>query len=141
MIKRAFIAGLPSAGVGAEDINQVPIPVARYFIRNTDAVGGVHVRLSPHDKRIIDIKFFDQHGLDINKTTERKIENLYFREDFRRVYLDDLGSIEVLENSNVTNLYLEGLMKVVDKQLVQHRRFLLLFDSSNGGAMKVRLNK
>ncbi|HYT34637.1 MAG TPA: sugar phosphate nucleotidyltransferase, partial [Ktedonobacteraceae bacterium] len=77
MIKRAVIAGLPSAGVNVHDINQVPIPVARYFIRNTDAVGGIHVRLSPHDKRVIDIKFFDQYGLDINKTTERKLENLF----------------------------------------------------------------
>ncbi|HCP75687.1 MAG TPA: hypothetical protein DIU08_13745, partial [Ktedonobacter sp.] len=64
MIKRAVIAGLPSAGVNVHDINQVPIPVARYIIRNSDAVGGIHVRLSPHDKRVIDIKFFDQYGLD-----------------------------------------------------------------------------
>src|SRR5205807_3284117 len=119
MIKRAVISGLPSAGVNVHDINQVPIPVARYYVRTTDAVGGVHVRLSPHDQRIVDIKFFDQYGLDINKTTERKIENLYFREDFRRVYLDDLGWIEVLQNPEVINPYVDGLMKVVDKQLVQ----------------------
>jgi mannose-1-phosphate guanylyltransferase / phosphomannomutase len=140
MIKRAVIAGLPSAGINVHDINQVPIPVARYFIRNTDAVGGVHVRLSPHDQRVVDIKFFDQQGLDINKTTERKVENLYFREDFRRVYLDDLGSIEVLENSNVTNLYLEALMKVVDKQLVQQRRFRLVIDYANGSATQLLPN-
>src|SRR5256884_917337 len=137
MIKRAVIAGLPSAGVNVEDINQVPIPVARYYVRNTDAIGGVNVRLSPHDQRVVDIKFFDQNGLDINKTTERKIENLYFREDFRRVYLDDLGWIEVLEDSNVTGPYLEGLMKVVDKQLVQQRRFRLVIDYANGSATQL----
>ena len=118
MIKRAVIAGLPSAGVNVHDINQVPMPVARYFVRTTDAVGGVHVRLSPHDQRVVDIKFFDQYGLDINKTTERKIENLFFREDFRRVYLDDLGAIEVLANSDVIGRYLDGLMKVVDIPLI-----------------------
>src|SRR5256884_621647 len=140
MIKRAVIAGLPSAGVNVEDINQVPIPVARYYVRNTDAIGGVNVRLSPHDQRVVDIKFFDQNGLDINKTTERKIENLYFREDFRRVYLDDLGWIEVLEDSNVTGPYLEGLMKVVDKQLVQQRRFRLVIDYANGSATQLLPN-
>src|SRR3989454_6928663 len=137
MIKRAVIAGLPSAGVDVHDINQAPIPVARYFIRNTDAVGGVHVRLSPHDQRVVDIRFFDQHGLDINKTTERKIENLYFREDFRRVYLDDLGSIEVLENSHVINLYLNALMKVVDTPLIQQRKFRLVIDYANGSATQL----
>src|SRR5437667_322757 len=108
MIKRAVIAGLPSAGVNVHDINQVPIPVARYIIRNTDAVGGIHVRLSPHDKRVIDIKFFDQYGLDINKTTERKLENLFFREDFRRVDVDEVGAIEVLSTEEVLHRYLEG---------------------------------
>ena len=137
MIKRAVIAGLPSAGINVQDINQVPIPVARYFIRTTDAIGGVHVRLSPHDPRVVDIKFFDQNGLDINKTTERKIENLYFREDFRRVYLDDLGSIEVLENSDVISRYLNALMKVVNTQLVQQRKFRLVIDYASGSTMQM----
>ena len=137
MIKRAIVAGLPSAGINVHDINQVPVPVARYFVRNTDAVGGVNVRLSPHDPRIVDIKFFDQNGLDINKTTERKIENLYFREDFRRVYLDELGWIEVLEDSDVINPYREGVLKVVDTQLVQQRRFQLVVDYANGSTAQI----
>src|SRR5258706_5203812 len=137
MIKRAIVAGVPSAGINVHDINQVPIPVARYFVRNTDAVGGVHVRLSPHDQRISDIKFFNQNGLDINKTTERKIENLYFREDFRLVYLENLGWIEVLEDSDVINPYREGISKVVDTQLVQQRKFQLVVDYANGSTAQI----
>src|SRR5216683_1380254 len=137
VIKRAVIAGLPSAGVNVYDINQVPIPVARYFIRNTDATGGVHVRLSPYDARVVDIKFFDQYGLDINKTTERKIENLFFREDFRRVYLNDLGAIEVLEDSDVVSPYLDGFMKAVDTPLVRRRKFRLVVDYANGSTIQL----
>jgi len=132
MIKRAVIAGLPSAGINVDDINQVPVPVARYCVRTTDAVGGVHVRLSPHDERIVDIQFFDQSGLDINKTTERKIENLYFREDFRRVYLDDLGAIEVLENKDVINPYRESVLKSLDRPLIKQRKYQLVIDYANG---------
>src|SRR5207247_11318403 len=98
MIKRAVIAGLPSAGVNVHDINQVPIPVARYIIRHTDAVGGIHVHLSPHDKRVIDIKLFDQYGLDINKTTERKLDNLFFSEDFLCVDVDEVVAFGVLDS-------------------------------------------
>ena len=47
---------------------------------------------------MVDIKFFDADGLDISKNTERKIENLFFREDFRRVYLDDIGNIDYAPN-------------------------------------------
>jgi mannose-1-phosphate guanylyltransferase/phosphomannomutase len=140
MIKRAIVAGLPSAGINVHDINQVPIPVARYFVRNTDAIGGVHVRLSPHDQRIVDIRFFDQYGLDINKTTERKIENLYFREDFRRVYLDDLGSIEVLEDKDVVTPYVESLLKVIDTQLIKQRKYRLVVDYANGSTSYILQN-
>src|SRR5215813_2952058 len=77
MVKRAIISGLPSAGVNVSDLETVPLPVARYYVRTTDAAGGVHIRLSPFDPRIIDIKFFDPNGLDISKNFERKIENLF----------------------------------------------------------------
>ncbi len=137
MIKRAIVAGLPSAGVDVHDINQVPLPVARYFIRNTDAAGGVHVQVSPYDQRVIDVKFFDQYGLDINKTTERKIENLFFREDFRRVYLDDIGAIEVLEDSEVLGRYLTGFSKVVDYEAVRQRKFQIVVDYAHGTTNQV----
>jgi mannose-1-phosphate guanylyltransferase/phosphomannomutase len=94
MIKRALIAGLPSAGINVLDIRSVPTPVARFYTRAISAAGGVHVRLSPFDARVVDIKFFDRRGLDLDKATERKIEGLFFREDFRRVYLDDVGRID-----------------------------------------------
>ncbi|HXR64695.1 MAG TPA: nucleotidyl transferase, partial [Ktedonobacteraceae bacterium] len=112
----------------------------RYFVRNTDAVGGVHVRLSPHDQRIVDIKFFDQYGLDINKTTERKIENLYFREDFRRVYQDDLGSIEVLENKDVITPYVDNVLKVLDIPLIKQRKYQLVVDYANGSTSHILQN-
>jgi mannose-1-phosphate guanylyltransferase/phosphomannomutase len=137
MIKRAVIAGLPSAGVNVQDINQVPIPVARYFIRTTDAVGGVHVRLSPYDRRVIDMKFFDQNGLDINKTTERKLENLFFREDFRRVDVDEIGAIDVLENVIVINRYLKGFGKAVDYETVRQGKFQLVIDYANGSTTQL----
>jgi mannose-1-phosphate guanylyltransferase/phosphomannomutase len=137
MIKRGVNAGLPSAGIDVHDINQVPIPVARYFIRNTEAVGGVHVRVSPYDQRVVDIKFFDQHGLDINKTTERKIENLFFREDFRRVYLDEIGMIDVLSNADVIGRYLEGFKRVVNHEVVRNRKFQLVVDYSHGSSTQM----
>jgi mannose-1-phosphate guanylyltransferase/phosphomannomutase len=137
MIKRGINAGLPSAGINVHDINQVPIPVARYFIRSTEAAGGIHVRVSPYDQRVVDIKIFDQHGLDINKTTERKIENLFFREDFRRVYLDEIGAIEVLSNADVLGRYLQGFNKVVDSEVIRRRTFQLVVDYSYGSTIQI----
>ncbi|GIW06718.1 MAG: nucleotidyltransferase [Dehalococcoidia bacterium] len=112
MIKRALIAGVPSAGVDVIDVKSVPIPVVRYITRVTDAIGGVHVRLSPYDTRIVDIKLFDANGLDIDKPFERKIENTFFREDFRRTYLDEIGRIA--EAPQLVERYIEGYRRSLD---------------------------
>jgi len=117
MIKRAMISGLPSAGVNVLDIKTLPIPVARYITRISDAVGGVHVRLSPYDNRVVDIKFFDSRGMDLDKTTERKIENTFFREDYRRVYLDEIGSIS--EAPYLASSYTDGFLSQIDLKLLQ----------------------
>ncbi|HTI13307.1 MAG TPA: mannose-1-phosphate guanyltransferase [Dictyobacter sp.] len=137
MIKRGINAGMPSAGINVHDINQVPLPIARYYIRTTGAAGGVHVSVSPEDQRVVDIKIFDQNGLDINKTTERKIENLFFREDFRRVYLDEIGAIDVLSNNSVIGHYLEGFNKVVDYDVVRKRKFQLVVDYAHGSTTPI----
>jgi mannose-1-phosphate guanylyltransferase/phosphomannomutase len=118
MIKRAMIAGLPSAGINVLDLRSQPIPVARHHTRATGAAGGVHVRLSPFDARVVDIKFFDRRGLDLDKGTERKIEGLFFREDFRRVYLDDIGRIEYA--SDVEARYGADFLKQIDVEAVRN---------------------
>ena len=50
--------------------------------------------LSPLDQRSADIRFFDSEGLQIDKRAERKLENLLFREDFRRAGFYEMGDIE-----------------------------------------------
>jgi mannose-1-phosphate guanylyltransferase/phosphomannomutase len=135
MIKRAVISGLPSAGVNVHDLETVPLPVARFYVRSTDAVGGVHIRLSPNDPRVVDIKFLDQNGLDISKATERKIENMYFREDFRRVYLDEIGEISYAPN--VAERYTDAYLKALDVTAIRNRRYSLVVDYAHSGSVEI----
>ena len=135
MVKRAIISGLPSAGINVSDLESVPLPVARYYVRHTEAAGGVHIRLSPFDPRVIDIKFFDANGLDISKTTERKIENLFFREDFRRVYLDDIGTIAYARSVN--ERYTDAFLKHIEIDAMKKRRFRIVVDYGHGASVGV----
>jgi len=135
MVKRAIISGLPSAGVNVSDLETVPLPVARYYVRTTDAAGGVHIRLSPFDQRIVDIKFFDSTGLDISTNTQRKIENLFFREDFRRVYLDDIGQISYAPAVN--DRYIAAFLRAVDIEALRKRKYRLVVDYGHGGSVEV----
>jgi mannose-1-phosphate guanylyltransferase/phosphomannomutase len=126
MIKRATISGLPSAGINVQDLRSMPIPVARYITRISDAAGGVHVRLSPFDRRVVDIKFFDQRGLNLSKAAERAIERVFFREDFRRVYLDEIGAIDYAPQ--VIERYTQGFMKAVDVEAIRRASFHIVVD-------------
>ncbi|HET7770782.1 MAG TPA: sugar phosphate nucleotidyltransferase, partial [Chloroflexota bacterium] len=101
MIKRGLISGLLSAGIDVLDIQEVPVPVARYETRVSDAVAGAHVRVSPDNPGVIDVKLFDAHGLNIDKNTERKIETTFFREDFRRVSVNDIGRLDILRGVDI----------------------------------------
>jgi len=128
MIKRAMVAGIPSAGINVNDIRTVPIPVARYLTRLHKAAGGVHVRVSPYDNRVVDIKFFDKRGLDIDRNTERKIENSFFREDFRRAYLDEIGMITIIEPAQSAARYVEGFLKTVNEDVIRQAQFKVVID-------------
>jgi mannose-1-phosphate guanylyltransferase/phosphomannomutase len=126
MIKRAVISGLPSAGIHASDLRSMPIPVARYYTRATNAAGGVHVRLSPFDQRVVDIRFFDGEGRNLSKNAERGIERVFFREDFRRVYLDEIGTIAYAPQ--VVETYTEGFLQAVDRRAIREAGFKIVVD-------------
>ncbi|MFQ5578686.1 MAG: sugar phosphate nucleotidyltransferase, partial [Anaerolineae bacterium] len=126
MLKRAAIAGLPSAGVQVADIGVQPIPVARYFTRVSAAVGGIYVRLSPFDQMVVNMRFLDERGLNISKEAERKIERVFFREDFRRVFMDEIGTIN--NASQVLETYTQGFLKVVNAGAIQAANFNLVID-------------
>lgn len=134
MIKRAILSGLPSAGVNVGDLGAVPVPVSRYITRITpNVMGGIHVRLSPYDNRTVDIFFFDKRGIDIDKTMERKIETVFFREDFRRVYLDEIGRIEYPPEP--AQRYTHDFLKQIDvagmKGHSRGRKIVVDYSSSN----------
>jgi len=130
MLKRAIIAGLPAAGVNVWDLASVPGPVARYYTSQTEAVAGINVRLSPFDQRVVDIHIFNGSGLDLSNAVERKIERIYFREDFRRAYMDEIGLIEYAPA--VLPLYKKDFLAAVDKQAIIDRQYKVVVDYSYG---------
>lgn len=136
MLKRAIISGLPSAGVDVIDIRVTPIPVARYYTRAVGAGGGMHVRLSPYDPRTVDIRFFGGDGLNLPKATERAIENIFFREDFRRVYLDEIGRIEEMGGA-AEKTYSDDFFKTLNAAAIQDARLQIVVDYANGPASLV----
>ncbi len=93
MIKRAIIAGLNAAGINVRDLRVASPAVSRFTTQKTRCVGGMHIAADPEDPQALEIRFFDRGGLDIPVWEQKKIERLYFREEFRRAFLDEVGEI------------------------------------------------
>ena len=135
MFNRAIICGLISVGCNVYDLRVCPAPVARYTIRNAELRGGIHTRISPGDARSALIEFFDPRGINASKTTERRIENLFFREDFRRTSLDEVGVIEF--PSRAVEEYSEGFLRAIDPEVVRQANFKVVIDYVFGNASGV----
>ena len=125
MIKRALVAGLISAGARVRDLNEVPVPITQFATRGRHCDAGVHVLVSPLDQRSADIRFFDGDGLQIDKRAERKFENLFFREDFRRAAFYEMGEIEYIEPEAE---YRDHLLASVDAAAIRSAGFRVLVD-------------
>ena len=130
MIKRGIVSGLSSAGVNVWDLTSLPLPVARYFTQVSTALGGVHVRVSLNDQRMIDVKLIDKQGRDADRNLERKVEGLFFREDFRRARLDEIGMISYAAEAEWR--YREGFLKSLDAQAVGIAAPHLVIDYGQG---------
>ncbi|GAC1542403.1 MAG: mannose-1-phosphate guanyltransferase [Candidatus Velthaea sp.] len=92
IMNRCVISGLLSVGIHVEDLQAMPLPVARYATREKGD-GAVHTRVAPHDPNDLLIEILDSAGINVDKNTERKIENVFFREDFRRTSMDEVGTL------------------------------------------------
>lgn len=97
--------------------------------------GGVHVRLSPFDARMVDIRFFDRDGNDLPLSKEKAIEQLFMREDFKRSSVQDVGEITV--PPRVQEYYRTGFLKHVNASTLKHRRFKVVIDYSHSAAAQI----
>src|SRR5260370_1930305 len=134
MNHRALMSGMIPSGANATDLSVLPAPVARNWARHNH-VSALHVQTSPVDPRSADIRLFDDHGLDIDSRTERKLESLYFREDIRRVLHYEMGRI--VRRDSQTERYVEDMLAKVDLETVRGAASKVLIDYNNGPAAMV----
>lgn len=131
MLKRALISGIPGTGINVWDTENVAIPVMRHFVRKQpETSAGIHVRISPFDQRVVDIRFIDAQGMNQSKSAERAIERVFFREDFRRAYLDEIGLIEYAVRT--VEMYIDDFLAQIDVNAVREARLRIVIDYSHG---------
>lgn len=132
MLKRAMMAGLNAAGVNAEDLEVASVPVTRFIVRRPANAAGITVRLHPDDPQSVIIRFFDAQGLDITEETQRKVERLFGREDFRRVFPGEIGDIGFAPRA--LDHYATALEATADIDRIRATNFKVVIDYTYGSA-------
>jgi len=138
MLKRAAMAGINAAGVNVRDLEVASVPVTRFAVRSPDVAGGITLRLVEGDPDTVVIRFFDTNGADITEAGQRKIERLFLREDFRRVFPGEIGDIGYPPRH--LEQYSAALEATVDVERIQQAEFKVVLDYAFGAASFVMPN-
>jgi len=138
MLKRAIMAGANAAGVNVLDLEVASVPVTRFLARQPMASGGLTVRLIEGDPDSVVIRFFDIGGLDLTEDAQRKIERVFAREDFRRVFPSEIGDIGFPPRA--IEQYTAALGDTIDVQVVRSAGFKLVVDYGYGSTSFVMPN-
>lgn len=135
MINRAVMTGVMSTGVNVNDYGVTPIPVVRYMSSKGSEIGGIHTRRSPFNQQIVDLKIFDNNGLDLHPSREKTIERLFFREDFERVSMEETGELTFPIHGFET--YRSGFLSTVNTDIINDANFKVVLDYSFGSTSRI----
>ncbi len=128
MVKRAIIAGLVSVGCNVVDLRSASFPIMRHSLRNSGAMGGIYVRLAPDNPKILLVEFLDAEGVYLSTAAERKIESIFFREDFRRADASAIGALEFSGRS--VEQYREDYIRHLDAESIRSLEPKIVVDFS-----------
>ncbi|HVF13080.1 MAG TPA: mannose-1-phosphate guanyltransferase, partial [Acidimicrobiales bacterium] len=137
-LKRAVMAGLNAAGINVDDLEMATVPVSRFQVRIHRAQGGITVRLSPGDPQSVTIRFFTADGTDIDEVAQRKIERIFYRQDFRRAFAADIGDIGYPPRA--LEYYSAALMENIDVEVIRSEGYQLVMDYAFGPTSLVMAN-
>lgn len=126
MVSRSMIAGLMSVGINIQNLEATAIPVARSVVPTLGVAGGLHIRIHPDKSDHILIEFFDRNGINVSKAIEKKIEGAFFKEDFRRAPIQEIGG--VINVHQATEMYSRGFERHLNIQAVQHSSSKVIID-------------
>ncbi len=138
VLKRAVMVGITAAGCNVDDLEAATVPVTRFQIRTSESFGGVTVRLVAGDPQSVNLRFLDADGVDLDESTQRKIERLHDRAESRRVLAAEIGDIDF--PSRTIESYTLDLTGSVDLAAIRNARFKLVLDYAFGTASFVMPN-
>jgi mannose-1-phosphate guanylyltransferase / phosphomannomutase len=139
MIMNAFVSGMLSSGVQTSDFGRLLLPAIRSAVRFYRLDGGVHISTCTGANSRLMLDFFDKRGCNIDRAMEKKIENVFVRDDFNRCGGDCLKSVTKV--TGFSDFYLKNIMNSAKTGKLNYRIALNTGSEFISGLMKNMLEE
>jgi mannose-1-phosphate guanylyltransferase/phosphomannomutase len=126
MIKRAMISGLNSTGVDVADLRVLPTAVSRHLLKTEGYDAGFHVGVSPVDPELLQIRFYEQPGIQLTSELQKEIEKHYSRLELRRAAFNAVGAVTY--PARVRESYAQDLVSGLDVVAIRSRTYRIVVD-------------
>ena len=131
MIFNAVSSGIMAAGKNVLDLGVLPTPAVQYYCK-THAVPGVVITASHNPPQFNGIKCIASDGTELSRSEEEKIEDIYYESSFRYSGWGNAGNL--IRVNDAIDIYLDGVMKHVDKDAIRAYGFRVAVDAGNGAS-------
>ncbi len=132
MLKRSFIAGLLSTGSTVFNLRAATISMTRLGIVSNGLDGGVYFSASPAEPEYSLVQFLDSKGYNISADSQRKVENVLFKEDIHRSSYEELS--DILNLPQISEFYEETILSSIDSRPIIEAKPRIVVDCSLGPA-------
>jgi len=128
LLADVITAGLNAMGLDVYNAGLVPTPCLQYCVKRLGYNGGVMITASHNPPEYNGIKVMARDGVEIPREEESIIEEIFFSSNFK--LSDRLGGEYSI--SNAIDLYINGILSLVDYDAIRSKGFKVVVDLGNG---------
>ena len=126
VVKRAMLSGLNSTGVHVADLRVSPAAVSRHLLKTQGYDAGFHVGVSYIDPEVLEIRFYEQPGIQLTAELQKEIEKHYTRLELRRAAFNAVGTVTY--PARVREGYAHDLLANLDAEAIRQRGYRIVVD-------------
>ena len=128
IISKIVSAALRSTGLDCAVCGLVPTPCLQFATKKLGYNGGIMVTASHNPPEYNGIKVVAKDGIEISREDERKVEEFYFKKEWKTSKRYGLVTNEI----RATGEYLRGIKAQVNTSKIRSQRLKVVLDLGNG---------
>ena len=128
IIQKIVSSALNYSGLDCHLAGLIPTPCLEFATKNFGYDGGIMITASHNPPEYNGIKVVSSDGVEISRDDEKKIEDIYFKKDWRKP-----SKFGVTTNEDrAIQAYINAIKSLVDTSKISSKKFKVALDLGNG---------